>query len=35
LERGFRDFTTLDSSPYFASLRGDARYEALIRRYKK
>ncbi len=35
LEMGFRDFDSLDSSPYFAALRGDARYEALVRRYKK
>jgi serine/threonine protein kinase/Tfp pilus assembly protein PilF len=35
LEMGFRDFATLDSSPYFASLRGDARYEALVQKYRK
>ena len=34
-ERGFHDFSALDSSPYFASLRGDARYEAMLRRYRK
>ena len=35
LEMGFRDFPTLDASPYFSSLRGDARFEALLRKYKK
>ncbi|MFZ3340325.1 MAG: protein kinase [Terriglobales bacterium] len=34
-DHGFHDFGALESSPYFASLRGDARYEALVRRYKK
>ncbi|MGB9198106.1 MAG: hypothetical protein WCB53_14380 [Terriglobales bacterium] len=35
LEMGFRDFPALDDSPYFASLRGDARYAALMRKYRK
>ena len=35
LEMGFRDFASLDSSPYFASLRRDARYEALMQKYRK
>ena len=34
-ERGFRDLPALDASPYFASLRGSARYEEMVRRYRK
>ena len=34
-EAGFHDFAALDSSPYFASLRGDARYQEMVRRYRK
>ena len=34
-ETGFQDFAGLDASPYFASLRGDARYVALIQKYRK
>ncbi|MGB3562680.1 MAG: protein kinase, partial [Thermoanaerobaculia bacterium] len=35
LEKGFRDFVTLEASPYFASLREDPRYQELISRYQK
>jgi TolB-like protein len=35
LEKGFRDFVTLEASPYFASLREDPRYQELISRYNK
>jgi eukaryotic-like serine/threonine-protein kinase len=31
----FHDFDALQSSPYFASLRGDVRYEVMVRRYRK
>jgi TolB-like protein/Flp pilus assembly protein TadD len=34
-EEGFRDFTALDASPYFASLRTDPRFHELIQRYRK
>jgi eukaryotic-like serine/threonine-protein kinase len=34
-EMGFRDFAVLDSSPYFASLRTDPRFQQLIQRYRK
>jgi tetratricopeptide (TPR) repeat protein len=34
-DKGFHDFAALDASPYFASLRGDARYEEMVRRYRK
>jgi hypothetical protein len=34
-ETGFQDFAALDASPYFASLRGDARYVALTQKYRK
>ncbi len=34
-DEGFHDFAALDASPYFASLRGDARYEEMVRRYRK
>jgi len=34
LEKGYRDFVTLEASPYFASLREDPRYEELIARYR-
>ena len=32
---GFRDFGALDSSPYFANLRSDPRYQKLIAQYRK
>jgi TolB-like protein/cytochrome c-type biogenesis protein CcmH/NrfG len=35
LNAGYRDFATLDASPYFSSLRSDPRYQQLIRRYRK
>ena len=35
LEQGFRDFVTLEASPYFAALRDDPRYQDLIGRYQK
>jgi serine/threonine protein kinase/Tfp pilus assembly protein PilF len=35
LDMGFHDFGTLDTSPYFDGLRGDARFEALVRKYRK
>jgi eukaryotic-like serine/threonine-protein kinase len=35
LAAGFRDFTALDASPYFASLRSDPRYQQLVKRYRK
>jgi len=34
-EGGFRDFAGLDSSPYFAPLHKDPRYQQLIDRYRK
>jgi non-specific serine/threonine protein kinase len=34
-ELGFHDFVALDSSPYFASLRTDPRFQQLIARYRK
>jgi tetratricopeptide (TPR) repeat protein len=34
-EKGYRDFATIDASPYFASLRSDVRYQQLIQRYRK
>jgi len=33
-ELGFRDFTVLDASPYFSSLRSDPRYQQLLKRYR-
>jgi serine/threonine protein kinase/Tfp pilus assembly protein PilF len=35
LQTGFRDFAALDSSPYFANLRSDPRYQKLIAQYRK
>src|SRR5579862_9566003 len=35
LQTGFRDFTVLDASPYFANLRSDPRYQKLIAQYRK
>ena len=35
LEKGFRDFVTLEASPHFASLREEARYQELISRYQE
>ena len=32
---GFRDFSALDNSPYFANLRSDPRYQKLIQQYRK
>ena len=34
LEMGFRDFVTLEASPYFAELRNDSRFQDLIDRYQ-
>ena len=34
-DTGFHDFAALDASPYFASLRTDARFEQMTRRYRK
>jgi serine/threonine protein kinase/Tfp pilus assembly protein PilF len=34
-EAGFHDFTALDSSAYFASLRGDPRFKELTARYRE
>jgi eukaryotic-like serine/threonine-protein kinase len=35
LQTGFRDFAALDSSPYFANLRSDPRYQKLVAQYRK
>ena len=35
LQTGFRDFAVLDSSPYFANLRSDPRYQKLLEQYRK
>ena len=35
LQTGFRDFAALDSSPYFANLRSDPRYQKLLAQYRK
>jgi serine/threonine protein kinase/Flp pilus assembly protein TadD len=35
LQTGFRDFAALESSPYFANLRSDPRYQKLIAQYRK
>jgi serine/threonine protein kinase/predicted negative regulator of RcsB-dependent stress response len=34
-EAGFHDFAALDASPYFASLRSDARFQHLMQKYRK
>jgi adenylate cyclase len=34
-EMGFRDLPALDASPYFASLRTDARFQQITQRYRK
>jgi eukaryotic-like serine/threonine-protein kinase len=34
-EMGFHDFTALDASPYFSSLRPDPRFQQLTQRYRK
>ena len=34
-EMGFKDFATLDSSPYFAKLRNDPRYQKLLESHRK
>jgi eukaryotic-like serine/threonine-protein kinase len=34
-DMGFRDFAVLDTSPYFASLRTDPRFQQLTQRYRK
>jgi serine/threonine protein kinase/Flp pilus assembly protein TadD len=34
-DTGFRDFAALDTSPYFASLRTDPRFQQLTGRYRK
>ncbi|MGA9555443.1 MAG: protein kinase [Terriglobales bacterium] len=35
LEMGYRDFGTLDTNAYFEKLRGDARFGALVGKYRK
>jgi hypothetical protein len=35
LKLGFDDFTALDDSPYFASVRNDPRYKILLDQYRK
>jgi hypothetical protein len=35
LKLGYGDFVSLESSPYFASLRDDPRYKQLIQQYRK
>jgi len=35
LNAGYRDFTALDASPYFSSLRSDPRYQQLIQHYRR
>ena len=32
---GYRDFASLDASPYFSSLRTDPRFQQLVQRYRK
>ncbi len=34
-QSGFRDFSALDATPYFANLRADPRYQKLIQQYRK
>jgi tetratricopeptide (TPR) repeat protein len=34
-EAGFHDFAALEASPYFTSLRGDARFQQLMQQYRK
>jgi tetratricopeptide (TPR) repeat protein len=34
-QTGFRDFSVLDASPYFANLRSDPRYQKLVQQYRK
>ena len=34
-DMGFHDFAVLEASPYFASLRSDARFQQLIQKYRK
>jgi tetratricopeptide (TPR) repeat protein len=34
-DAGFRDFSAIDASPYFSSLRTDPRFKQLTQRYRK
>ena len=35
LNAGYRDFSAIDASPYFSSLRSDLRFQELIHKYRK
>jgi serine/threonine protein kinase/cytochrome c-type biogenesis protein CcmH/NrfG len=35
LDAGYRDFAAIDASPHFSSLRSDARFQQLMRQYRK
>ena len=34
-DRGYRDFPSIDSTPYFASLRSDPQFQKLLAKYRK